>query len=48
MPLQPQLDPALPTDADLLSAIPELVVSTRMHPVWSEAGLQAMLTHASQ
>jgi hypothetical protein len=34
------------SDADLLSAIPELVATARLRPIWSEAGLQALLTHA--
>lgn len=35
-------------DADLLRAIPELVSATRLHPVWSEAGLQTVLTHSAR
>jgi hypothetical protein len=36
------------TDTDLLTAIPELVSSARLHPVWSEAGLQTLLKHSAR
>lgn len=36
------------TDAELLSAIPELVAASRLHPVWSEAGLRTVLTHSAR
>jgi hypothetical protein len=36
------------TDADLLTAIPELVSQSRLHPVWSEAGLQTLLAHSAR
>lgn len=49
MPLRPPgLTRRDATDADLLSAIPELVAPSRLHPVWSAAGLQALLTHSSR
>lgn len=36
------------TDADLMIAIPELVSGSRLHPVWSEAGLQTLLKHSAR
>jgi hypothetical protein len=52
MPTMPLRPPGLTrrdaTDADLLDAIPQLVSSTRLHPVWSAAGLQTLLTHSAR
>ncbi|MET3926717.1 hypothetical protein [Devosia sp. 2618] len=51
-PTLPQRPPGLTrrdaSDADLLAAIPALVAASRLHPVWSEAGLQTLLTHSAR
>ncbi len=49
MPLRPPgLSRRDATDADLLTGIPELASASRLHPVWSEAGLQTLLQHSSR
>jgi hypothetical protein len=52
MPALPLRPPGLSrrdaTDADLLAAIPALVAEARLHPVWSQAGLQTLLQHSAR
>ncbi len=51
LPVMPTRPPGLQRhdadDAELLAAIPQLVSASSLHPVWSEAALQALLTDAA-